>query len=28
VFDELLECEVAVLAPHVRTLIEFCLQVS
>jgi len=28
VFDELLECEVSVIAPHVRNLIEFALQLS
>ncbi|GFU48669.1 importin-4 [Nephila pilipes] len=28
IFDELVECEVAVLAPHLKSLIEFCLEIA
>ena len=28
ILDELLECEVGVIVPHLKTVIEFCLQVS
>jgi len=28
IFDSLVECEVAILHPHVRTIVEYCLRVS
>ena len=28
VFDEMLECEVIIITPHIKATIEFCLEVS
>ena len=28
IFDELIECEVAVVVPHLKLVLEFCMKVS